>query len=236
MRILTIALLSFFTIITHAMTPVVPPPPAANPAAVHTMHHSANANPAHSDPAPAPLGQNNTAKTQGLGTATQYYENSVRGLRDYLDSIEYQHPQVYAQLDKQVLKLEDQQFKANVVGYGSIAVSAIMTIGAFTFMQSEYTTTVSRLVENGKDEYGLPNYEWQDEKETTKMPNIGLIGTASLVYLGGVLTAGYMAPEQNDIRRVINNHNRLLPEEPLRLGMTIDPSSGNPGLTLAYNF
>ena len=234
-------------IITNAVGAMMPPPPppvhipAVNPAAVHTMHHSGAVTapaplPAQVPVAPVsidnsihhPSAQNNPARSDSK--ANQYYENSVIGLREYLDSIEHIYPQVHKELDQKVLKLEQQHFNAKLVGIGSIVTSAVLTVGAFTFLQAEETYQEGNVEQVGFTPQGLPNYEVVYTDKKRDVANFAAIAVGGLVFTGGAITSMLMRPDQNDIRRVINQHNRLLPDDPLSIGFNFNPVENSTNL------
>lgn len=234
MRAIILVLLTSFATAIMAMPPMAP---AINPAAVHTMHHSANvtlpthnAAPSSTSPMLRVNSQNSTVKS------TQYYESSVRGLRDYLNSIELQYPQVHAELDTQVIKLEDQKFNANAVKYGSWATAAVLVIGANTFLQKEETDTTYHLEQVGETPEGLPKHEFIADYKKRKVVNFDVIIASGLVLAAGAAISIWLHPDRNDIRNVINHHNRILPEEPLSLGFNYDLERNVPSFDLAYQF
>jgi len=185
------------------------------------------------------LNNDKSSQQEAYNASSQYYENSVDGLREYLDTIEYEKPDVFMQLDKQVLKLEDQKFKANAVQWSSVVVGSVLAIGAVTFLQEEETYEDGEVVQTGEQTIGdrtFPVMEYVTTNKTRDVPNVNLILAGSVIYAVGFWTGMFMQPDQNDIRRVINQHNRLMPDEPLSLGFNYDLEKNMPSFNLAYQF
>jgi len=193
----------------NAMPPPPPPPPsqAINPAAVHTMHHSA---------APSYTGSSSHYSDGGLMTATQYYSNSVKGLRTYAEDIRYTQPEVYSRIDQDILDLEIKERNSNYASWAVTGLGVVMMAGAFTFAQSET-----------EDLFG-------DKKKET---NIGLFASGAAVIVGGkYVIRRWYSVDQDDIRSVINTHNRINSANPLRLSMHYDAQQGSPIFNLALAF
>lgn len=99
-------LMSLVFIFVTAFSNAMQPPAAMNPAAIHTMHHSANVV--------------NQPNIQGVApgqiqSGSQYYEGNLDGLRKYVDTLQVSQPELYKQLDSKLSKLETRNTVGNVV-------------------------------------------------------------------------------------------------------------------------
>lgn len=126
MKKLTLLLALAVTLPSFAMPMMAPPPPAINPAAVHTMHHSAAATNAalhaNQQALHAHQAQNNT---KNFSQGSQYYTANLDGLRLYVDTLKSENNELYTALDGKLKTLEQKNLLANIITGGAIIGSLI---------------------------------------------------------------------------------------------------------------
>lgn len=135
------------------------------------------------------MGGKGSDKKDSDNESVQYYEGNVDGLRTYIDTLKYEEPDNYRILDKKVSRLETNETISSAIAWGS-------TIGGVALMFKGFAGSGS---DGGDNDSGVG----------TMFSGIGL-------FLVGNLISGYFAPSRADMYDVINKHNSLRPDDPLK--------------------
>lgn len=164
-----------------------------------------------------------------LASGNDLFEETVTGLRAYIESIKVAEPQLYAQLVPDVERLESQQATARTVLVAGVVAGVASTIYAFAGRSNCQEPSL------GDPEFAAKSEAWG----ACNSNNIEKTATFTFLGLGAVAAGAFgwyaIAPGRSDLLEVINKNNRLGPE-PLRLQLGYEPSRqlAFAGATLAF--
>jgi hypothetical protein len=144
-----------------------------------------------------------------LAIGDQYYDASVEGLRNYVESIRIAHPELYVQLDPNVSELELRRNAAIGVLVTGIVAGGVSIVYAFVGRDTCNEPQV------GDPAFSEKVRKWGDcnEANMDRSATFTLLGMGSIA--AGMIGAFIVAPGRSDLMQVINEHNRLSPE-PMR--------------------
>jgi len=143
MKNITLLLALALSLPSFAMPMMAPPPPAINPAAVHTMHHSTAAtNAALHANQQALTAHNSQNNSRNFQHGSQYYTANLDGLRLYVDTLKEGNTDLYTTLDGKLKTLEQKNLLANVITGSAIVGSLIY----FSTMDLESDSTSTPLI------------------------------------------------------------------------------------------
>ena len=159
-----------------------------------------------------------------LTVGDQYYEGNLKGLRHYLTDSRELDPELHSLLDPELLRLERQAGNGwLVIGVG--AAAAAVTIGLSGYM-------IATTPPLGDPPWPEGAFEERGERFKTWFA-VGMGGMLGALAIGvvGVL----MMPTRTQVMELINHHNRLRPERPLRFQLGFAPSlDGRGGTAFAF--
>jgi hypothetical protein len=161
--------------------------------------------------APRPVGPSHFA------TRNQFFEQTVAGLRAYIESIKVAEPQLYAQLAPDVERLESQQATALTVLVAGLVIGVGSTIYGFASRSNCQQPSLA------DPDFAAKSAAWG----SCVSDNIDRTATFTFIGLGAAVAGGFachaIAPDRSDLLEVLNKNNRLSPE-PLRLQLGYDPN------------
>lgn len=143
-----------------------------------------------------------------IAAGDQYYEADLDGLRAYLESIAVQQPSVYAAMDPKLASLESRST------WGTISLAGGVAIGAAALVLAVATTE-----DCNQD---VLSDEWEQCNEDNKARSTAIFGAGMLGLGAGLAAWLVLKPGRSDLLEVINEHNRLGPQQPLRLNLGWD--------------
>lgn len=143
---------------------------------------------------------------------SQYYEFNAKGLRNYLESIRTNSPDLYNALNSDLMTLENREKKSKLIGYS--LQGAGMVLFASGFMMARNSE---------------PGASSTDSANTLTMVGFSL-ATA------GFGAHYFLRPKESDYYEIINKHNRLNEEEPLEIRAGIIPTRNSAAVQLSLNF
>jgi hypothetical protein len=166
-------------------------------------------------------------KTEKEGS-DQIYSKSGKGFRMYLTDIQDEKPDLYNALNPMVKDLEDRETASMAVSIGGgIGGIALIGFGFYTMANGASKMTSEKMSS------GAPS--------TSSTGLIAFGGGAALVFGSFILGNFIIHPKPDDYNRFINKHNRLNPDNPLRMeklkievGFNFKHDGG--GVCLAYLF
>lgn len=146
----------------------------------------------------------------------QVYSFSVNGLRSYLDSIQYTQPQIHAVLDPELRRLERQLSTGKIIGFTSLGVGlGVMMIPLLV----------------------PPSCDTSDCKKHNQYRALAFLGIGAGIALGGgVVGFAVLPPSREDALQILNHHNQLNPNHPMRLSVGFDPQTHVAGGSLRLSF
>jgi hypothetical protein len=152
-----------------------------------------------------------------LTAGSQIFEESVTGLRSYVDSIKATEPQLYALLEPDVERLESRRKAAHAVLVTGLAVGVASTIYAFAGRSDCPEPSVF------DPNFAAKSAAWGacNDSNMTTMSTFVLLGLAAATV--GSLGAAAIYPKRAEVLDVVNKNNRASPE-PLRLQLGYDPT------------
>ncbi len=166
-------------------------------------------------PTPALVVEPGHLQTHRLGTidaGARQFDDSVAGLRSYLESIRSTSPEIYLRLDPELGRLEAKRKTATIILVGGLALGTAATIYAFAGAKD-----CSAL-----DTSGASRAAWShcNDDNFDKTAAFTLIGASSVAV--GLLAWFLINPDRSDLIDFVNDHNRLSPR-PLRWDLGYDP-------------
>ncbi len=173
----------------RAQVPYVPPPPPPPVAAVPAMPHS-------------------------FTVSGQYYDASLSGVREFVETYRTTDPQLYAQLDAKAADLEAMRTRGWIVGLTTAAVGIGTLVGGIAL-------------------YKPPAPGSTQTPDFTPVLVAGCVGVPLILlsyYIGNAF-----APGRTDFMDFVNYHNRLNPTHPLSWQLGWNPTARGPmiGATFA---
>jgi hypothetical protein len=212
--------------IAQTTMPGAPPPnqpsPTTGPAAVPPpiMVATAASPPAHAHVAVVP---------DHFAVGNQYYEASVSGLRNLVESIRIVQPDLYAELDPKVSALEARRNAAIGVLVAGIAAGGVSIIYGFA---ARKTCNEPRV---GDPAFAEKSQAWGDcnQENMAKSATFSLIGLGSIAV--GVFGSFAITPGRSALMQVVNEHNRLSPQ-PIRWELGFGPSNRMARGALSFAF
>ena len=135
-----------------------------------------------------------------------YYKYSVKGLREYMEEIKDGQPEVYNKLNLNLGRLEARQTTATVLLAGGVVV----------FLGSTIMFLVDKKIIYLEHEWGEPTEEKEYKDYWLIIAGVGLV-------LG--LSGSLFKPSDNDLRKFINEHNKLNPKHPIKIQLGYNPDS-----------
>jgi len=151
----------------------------------------------------------------------QYFNDSVEGLRAYLESIKSTNAQLYSQLSPDVTQLESRLATARGLLAAGVGVGLLTPLIAFAARKDcSGAATPDALSACGQDNMDI-------------LLVVGALGM--LAMMGGAAAYWSMAPHDQDLLQVVNKHNRVSPK-PLQLQVGYDPIQrhASAGATLSF--
>jgi hypothetical protein len=158
----------------------------------------------------------------------QFYGSSLDGLRDLIDeNHRTAHPEEYKKLNSHLSSLERQHSKANWIHGLSLAFA----LGYIIWGPVPKERTWCGSYYNGTCSYNVDNHaEISDARSKNTYIGLG-------VWLIGLSVSVGIEPGRREIMKFINEHNRLLPNEPIKMNLGFwMPSNKDVGLGLALTF
>jgi hypothetical protein len=164
-----------------------------------------------------------------LAIGDQYYEASVAGLRNYLDSIRTVRPDLYAQLDPKVSELESRQTAAIGVLVAGVVAGGASIVYAFA---GRDTCNDPQL---GDPAFNEKVRQWGDcnDANMSKTATFIVIGLGTMA--AGLVGAAIVAPGRSDLMQILNEHNRSSPE-PMRWEVGYSVTNRMTQATLTFTF
>ncbi len=181
-----------------------PPPP------VYQM------NPIHQYHAPA-----TPVKKDKISVEKQYFELDNEGLREYMESIRNEQPDLYNTLNPDLEELEKNEKTAKYIRYGGLGLGMFFALQGVAVSSAEADKALDNL----------------DSEPSNKGLNLSMLGVLCAAI--GVMLPNVMQPEKKDYLKFINKHNRQSPKNPINVSAKIDlDKSNNPyvGLNMRYVF
>jgi len=153
-----------------------------------------------------------------LEVGEQVFDGSLSGFRAYLDTKRASDPQLFAQLDPQVSRLESRAATA----------TGVFVAGAVIGLVSGVYAVVGRRTCNEPPltdpNFAADTQAWGDcnGQNQTHLAGFMLLGLGAVV-LGGIGYYG-LSPHRSDLLNLVNEHNRIT-HTPIRLQLGLDPTS-----------
>lgn len=158
-----------------------------------------------------------------LNAGDQIYEGNLKGLRRYLTDVRESDRELFLSLDPELRKLETQSRTAWTVGLVGIGAGVVM-IGAGMYGSS---------VAMGKADV-FDDVAWEQSRVDFNNALL-LSGGGVLVAAGSIFAIALMQPSKDQFLDLINRHNRIRPDQPLRLQLGFAPApKGHGAIALAY--
>lgn len=164
-------------------------------------------------PAPMPV----HAVPAHLEVGHQVFDADVAGFRAYLETTRATEPQLYAQLDPQLARLEAQRTEARTV----LAVGLIVGVAAIAYAFLGRVDCVQPQVTDPDVQSKLDAFDACNSDNGMHIALFSAIGVASLA--AGGIGGALLSPGRDDLLGLVNAHNRL-GHEPMRLQLGYDPS------------
>lgn len=159
-----------------------------------------------------------------LEVGGQYYDASIGGLRDYLESIRTTQPDLYANLDPEVSSLETRQ---------TIAVLSMVGGGVIGLGLMFFPLIVPGPDCNAMYDIFDPERDRCEDDNLTRL--LTFLGVGMGVALAGLLVFLIVKPGRGDMLEVLNRHNRISPTQ-MRLQLGYDAVRESVVAALQWHF
>jgi hypothetical protein len=123
-----------------------------------------------------------------IDVGSQHYPVTPLGLRRYLERIRDSEPQLWRRLDPEVARLEARDSRSLWLGFGGLLLGGALAAGGLF------------AIDGGHDTAG----------DVLAIGGLAVTGA-------GIISFLVIRPERADVIEVMNLHNRLGPEDPMRL-------------------
>lgn len=158
-----------------------------------------------------------------LNAGDQLYEGNLQGFRRYPTDIRESDRELFLSIDPELRKLETQSRTALTVGLLGAGAGLVM-VGAGIYGSS---------VAMGKADV-FDEVAWEQSRVDFQN-SILLFGGGVLVTIASGAVGILFQPSRDQLLDLINRHNRIRPEQPLRLQLGLAPApKGQGAIALAY--
>lgn len=147
----------------------------------------------------------------------QYFDATVGGLRDYLESIRSSEPALYDRLDPKVSELESRQ----ATGIAALAIGA--GVGAVSILYAFVGRKDCAMPSISDPNFDSKSNAWSQCNDDNAHTTITFISVGLGATLVGAIGWLILSPGRSDFLEFVNEHNRLSPE-PLHWELGYDPS------------
>jgi hypothetical protein len=161
-----------------------------------------------------------SAPPNHLAVGTQYYEASGGGLRDYLEAVRTERPNVYAKLDPEVSSLET---RSTIATISLVTGIVALPVGLFVPLAILEDCDASS-----------PEFDACSDRNANRLM-IGILGGLGTIVVG-TATFFIVRPGRRQILDVVNRHNRIEPTNPIRFSLGYQPNQQRAYAALELDF